>query len=92
LKERFPNDAGNGEPFFDGARGLFGQADRTQAQRFHLPQRVGPARGVKLPFGHGAVALQRSVGKGGHFKFKKHSTFNIQHRTPNERSHRFSPT
>ena len=57
-------------------RGLFGQADRAQAQRLHLPQRVGPARGVKLPLGDGAVALQGSVGKGGHLDLGKHRTLN----------------
>jgi hypothetical protein len=39
--------------------GLFREIDRTQAERLHLPQRVGPAGGVKLPLGNLAVGPQR---------------------------------
>ena len=40
---------------------FFREFHRTQAERFHLPQRVGPAGRVKLPLGNLAVGLQASV-------------------------------
>ena len=46
--------------------GFFRQGHRAQAERFHLSQRVGPVRGVKLSLGDLAVGLQAFVSERGH--------------------------
>jgi hypothetical protein len=47
-------------------RRAFREADRAQTASFHLAKRVGPARGLQLAFGDGAIGLQCFVAKRGH--------------------------
>ena len=67
ILPRSSKPAGRAEPFLSDRRAAFSnEIHRTQAERFHLAQRIGPARGVKHALGNFAVGLQRSVGKRGH--------------------------